>query len=133
MTERTAKPLSPRPSAARYVFIALAACVGCASTVSTQSAPCPVVPQLTLRYVQGEITEYIDSGRYDATVAQVVSAARTWLEERAGSVTRPAIVLDIDETSLSNWPAYRINGWVRIRTGDCDLAKGPCNIRAWQA
>jgi predicted secreted acid phosphatase len=42
-------------------------------------------------------------------------------------------VLDIDETSLSNWPAYRVNGWARITTGSCDLEHGPCSIRAWQA
>ncbi|PWT89163.1 MAG: acid phosphatase, partial [Acidobacteria bacterium] len=44
-----------------------------------------------------------------------------------------AIVLDIDETSLSNWPAYRVNGYSRITGGDCNLEKGPCGLRAWQA
>ena len=48
-------------------------------------------------------------------------------------MTKPAIVLDIDETSLSNWPAYRANGWSRITGGPCDLERGPCGIRAWQA
>ncbi len=52
--------------------------------------------------------------------------------ERAPHVTKPAIVLDIDETSLSNWPAYRLNGWGRVLLGGCDLEKGPCSIRAWQ-
>jgi predicted secreted acid phosphatase len=42
-------------------------------------------------------------------------------------------VLDIDETSLSNWPAYRINGWGRVVSGGCDLQQGPCGLRAWQA
>jgi acid phosphatase len=42
-------------------------------------------------------------------------------------------VLDIDETSLSNWPAYRLNGWGRIVNGPCDLQQGPCGLRAWQA
>ena len=55
------------------------------------------------------------------------------MEGRAAQVTRPAIVLDIDETSLSNWPAYRVNGWVRITNGPCDLKVGPCGLRAWQA
>ena len=43
--------------------------------------------------------------------------ARSYMENRAPAVKRPAIVLDIDETSLSNWPAYRVNGWARITTG----------------
>jgi predicted secreted acid phosphatase len=42
-------------------------------------------------------------------------------------------VLDIDETSLSNWPAYRLNGWGRVVGDGCDLSEGPCGLRAWQA
>ena len=67
------------------------------------------------------VDEHIRSGRYDADVAQVVSAARAWMEERAKIAAKPAIVLDIDETSLSNWPAYRINGWGRVVNGGWDL------------
>jgi acid phosphatase len=83
--------------------------------------------------VQRQIDAYVDSGRYAADFAAVVANARAWLEERAPRATKPAIVLDIDETSLSNWPAYRANGWVRILAGGCDLEHGPCNLRAWQA
>jgi len=79
------------------------------------------------------VEQYISGGRYDEDLAKVVSGARAWLEERARTATRPAIVLDIDETSLSNWPAYRVNGWARINGGACDLQQGPCGIRAWQA
>jgi acid phosphatase len=46
-------------------------------------------------------------------VARVAADAQRWLEAGAGSVQKPAIVLDIDETSLSNWRAYRLNGWGR--------------------
>ena len=55
------------------------------------------------------------------------------MEKRAAAVTKPAIVLAIDEMSLSNWPAYRVNGWARITTGACDFDHAPCGIRAWQA
>src|SRR5262249_46671872 len=79
------------------------------------------------------VEEYIRDGRYDEDVAKVVDQARAWLEERAKTAMKPAIVLDIDETSLSNWPAYRVNGWVRIINGTCDLQQGPCGLRAWQA
>jgi len=82
---------------------------------------------------QRQVDEYIRSGRYDKDVARVTTAARAWLEERAKTAVKPAIVLDIDETSLSNWPAYRVNGWARIVNGGCDLAQGPCGLRAWQA
>ena len=79
------------------------------------------------------VEEYIRDGRYDEDVSKVVAQARAWLEERARTAVKPAIVLDIDETSLSNWPAYRLNGWVRIINGACDLQQGPCGLRAWQA
>jgi len=96
---------------------------------TTQRADAPAASQY---YIQRAIADYIDSGRYQADVANVVAHARGWLEQRAPTVKRPAIVLDIDETSLSNWPAYRVNGWVRIKNGRCDLKHGPCNLRKWQ-
>jgi acid phosphatase len=77
--------------------------------------------------------KYLDSGRYNLEVAKVVAAARFWLEKRARKVTKPAIVLDIDKTALSNWLRMRVNGWTRIDNGPCDLQKGPCGLRAWQA
>jgi acid phosphatase len=80
-----------------------------------------------------QVDEYISSGRYDRDVAQVVAVARVWLEKRARTAVKPAIVLDIDETSLNNWPALRINSWTRINDGPCDLTKAPCGYRAWQA
>ena len=82
---------------------------------------------------QREVETYIDSGRYLEDFAKVVSQAQTWMQQQASSASRPAIVLDIDETSLSNWPAYRANGWGRVVNGPCDLEKGPCGLRAWQA
>ena len=41
---------------------------------------------------------------YDDDVAHVLAAAEKWVAARAPQVAKPAIVLDIDETSLSNWP-----------------------------
>ena len=90
----------------------------------------PALPNLF--YVQQQITEYIDSDRYYEDVARVAHAAQDYLEHRVPAVSKPAIVLDIDETSLSNWPAYRANGWARILDGGCDLQHGPCGLRTWQ-
>ena len=122
--------ISRRPTIA---IVALILCVGCHASIPPGPVPCPTVPQLRLPDVQAQIATYIDSGRYDADVAGVVDTARVWLEQRAPSAPQPAIVLDIDETSLSNWAAYHVNGWSRILGGPCDLERGPCGIRAWQA
>ena len=90
-------------------------------------------PTVTLFDAQRQIERYITSGRYEADFAKVVAQAQAYVERRAPAATRPALVLDIDETSLSNWPAYKVNGWARINGGDCNLEQGPCGIRAWQA
>jgi len=82
---------------------------------------------------QRQVAAYIDSGRYDGDCARVAARARSYLDQRASKVPKPAAVFDIDETSLSNWPAYRVNGWTRLTAGACDLEKGPCGLRAWQA
>jgi acid phosphatase len=125
-----------RTSAARALGLAcLVAAIGCAPARPTRAAPpaAPEPPPVPALYdTQARITEYIDSGRYDADVSRVVDQAIAWLNERAPKANRAAIVLDIDETSLSNWQAYRLNHWARILQGDCNLDHGPCNIRVWQ-
>jgi acid phosphatase len=83
--------------------------------------------------VEQGLSRYVDSGAYDRDFAAVADRARAWLEQRARHGGKLAIVLDIDETSLSNWPAYRVNNWARVTAGPCDLEHGPCGLRAWQA
>lgn len=117
----------------RLVLALVVVALGCAPARAPQkkSEPPPAIPPLYES--QGRITEYMTSGRYEADVARVTAAAKSWLEERAPKARRPAIVLDVDETALSNWPAFRVNHWARILQGDCNLERGPCNIRVWQA
>ncbi|MEP6569557.1 MAG: HAD family acid phosphatase [Acidobacteriota bacterium] len=94
----------------------------------------PRVEQISNIYeAQRDVEKYVHSGGYDRDVAKIVAAATTWLDKRMKTATKPAIVLDIDETALSNWPQLRANGWARIDNGPCDLQKGPCGLRAWQA
>src|SRR3712207_540613 len=45
---------------------------------------------------------YHDSGAYERDVALVASKASRWVAKRASAVNRPALVLDVDETALSN-------------------------------
>jgi acid phosphatase len=100
----------------------------------TAAAACRSNPHVPSLYdAQQNVERYITSGDYDRDFARVVADARAWLEQRAKTARRPAIVLDIDETSLSNWPAYKANGWGRVVNGPCDLQQGPCGLRAWQA
>jgi len=90
-------------------------------------------PATTVYEAQKAAQDYIDSGGYARDVEKVIKQARAWLTTHVKGVTKPAIVLDIDDTSLSNWPAMRANGWTRIEGGPCDLEKGPCGLRTWQS
>lgn len=92
---------------------------------------CAASPVPSLYETQREVAKYIESGRYESDVAAVVSSARSWMEQRAPKVERPAIVLDVDDTSLSNWPAYKANGWGRVMNGSCDPVAGPCGMLQW--
>ncbi len=109
-------------------------CAAAVAMMTLTAAGCGAArTSATLYDAQARITHYIESGEYDTEFRGVVAQARAYMERRAPLVTKPAIVLDIDETSLSNWPAYRVNAWSRITAGPCDLERGPCGIRAWQA
>jgi acid phosphatase len=71
---------------------------------------------------------------YDGEVAQALSAARDWIIERAPQVTNPAIVLDIDETSLSNWEQLYHNQFGYFKNGPCNLKPSApsCGQSAWE-
>jgi len=70
---------------------------------------------------------------YDADVAGVLHEARDWVEWRASSAHNPALVLDIDETSLSNWKVLYQNKFVYIAAGPCNFSRGSiCGENAWE-
>jgi predicted secreted acid phosphatase len=112
----------------RATFCSLLIAAAAVACAERSSAPRLV----NLFEAQREVERYISDGRYDADFRKVVADAQAYMERRAAQVSRPAIVLDIDETSLSNWPAYRANGWARITNGPCAVDEGPCGLRAWQ-
>jgi acid phosphatase len=75
---------------------------------------------------------YHDSGAYDRDLGIVAEQARQWLVTRAATATHPALVLDIDETALSNWEIIKRDDFGRPIGGPCDLAiDAPCGWAAW--
>jgi len=83
--------------------------------------------------VKIQLKNYKASGAYERDVAAVLSKARKYVEKRASAVQKPAIVLDIDETSLLSWDEMIANDFGFIPDGPCDnLPKGPCGVRAWE-
>ena len=55
-----------------------------------------------LGILQDSIRSYIKSASYERGLAEVADSAKSFIESRYTKVKKPAIVLDIDETSLSN-------------------------------
>jgi acid phosphatase len=65
-------------------------------------------------------------GNYDEDVKQVFDKAFDYVKQRAAESKPPAdegktlaVVLDIDETSLSNWPNLKANNFGFIKGGPC--------------
>jgi predicted secreted acid phosphatase len=75
---------------------------------------------------------YHDSGAYARDLEAVARQSTRWITERAVTASRPALVLDIDETALSNWEVIKLDDFGRPIAGPCDLASGgPCGWAAW--
>jgi acid phosphatase len=104
---------------------------GCATRPSAQTSV--TAPPPNLGELKEQILEYQRSGAYDRDVAIVLADARAYVERRASEVSKPALVLDIDETSLSNWREIQANDFGYIENGPCDLPAGPCGGHAWEA
>jgi predicted secreted acid phosphatase len=75
---------------------------------------------------------YHDSGAYDRDLAIVANQADRWIAVRAATAQRPALVLDIDETALSNWEIIKLDDFGRPIAGPCNPGSGaPCGWAAW--
>jgi acid phosphatase len=126
----------------QHALVAALGLVALAGTLSiTRAADCPLAPQLhvpqappqplNIDKIKDVLLAY-QAGEYDGDVAAVFAAARAYVERRAGEVSKPALVLDIDETSLSNWSNLKANNFGFIADGACDrLPNGPCGFKAW--
>jgi predicted secreted acid phosphatase len=75
---------------------------------------------------------YHDSGAYDRDLEIVAAQARSWLASQASAAKQPALVLDIDETALSNWEIIKRDDFGRPIGGPCNIAAdAPCGWAAW--
>ena len=62
------------------------------------------------------LTKYHDSGEYESDLSSVDGAAQSYLDAHLGGHAKPAIVLDIDETSLSNYTGLVASGFTAAGT-----------------
>ena len=83
------------------------ALLGAALVVAALAAVPAAGDTTSTTYTPQQIRAYHESGRWERDVARVFASARRSLLRALGRPSaprRPAIVLDIDETSLSNYP-----------------------------
>lgn len=115
----------PRVTLAVTALVAALLAFGPAA-VRADDCPAPREPRIP---VSEQPTLNIDKHKkqllaYQATnytddIALVIADARAYVERRADQVKMPAVVLDIDETSLSNWENIRENNFGFIKGGPC--------------
>ncbi|HRK64943.1 MAG TPA: hypothetical protein PLN53_11155, partial [Terricaulis sp.] len=80
-------------------FFLAAAALALAACAHTSVAPQSAIPA-NLGVLKRELVVFYESGAYTQAVTAVTEEASAWIAARAPQVERPAIVLDIDETSL---------------------------------
>ncbi len=103
-------------------------------------AACAVAPKSNLGDLKAELADYytqpVESGstRYELAQAEVGREAAQYLVARVAEhqVAKPALVLDIDETSLNNLEQMRLNDFGYIALGPCTLkASYACSAEDW--
>jgi HAD superfamily, subfamily IIIB (Acid phosphatase) len=93
-----------------FAMIAFLLSGGAQPAFAATPPPAPATPE--------EIVAYHDSGEWDADIDRVIRRARRFLRARLDHTERPAIVLDIDDTSLSNYAC--------LKRVDFDRSKADC-------
>jgi predicted secreted acid phosphatase len=74
-----------------------------------------------------ELRDYRESGDWDRDISTVAKRAKAWMRERTSTSNaprRPALVLDIDETSLDNYPCIENGDFA-----DMDALVASCVVR----
>jgi predicted secreted acid phosphatase len=63
----------------------------------------------------------------------VIDDAKTYIQQKASQVKDAAIVLDVDETSLSNWLEIETDDFAFLPSGTCTLDTGDaCGDMQWE-
>jgi acid phosphatase len=121
--------------AAAVIALLLAAPVANAQPPAPPAPPAPIIPPpvqpANLGELKNDAANYYYSGAYLTNLAQAAAPAIAWINEQAPRVARPAVVLDVDETALSNWEVIKANDFGRVGGPCTELPKGPCGLLAW--
>ncbi len=88
-----------------------------------------------LASVEQALVYYHDHGNYQDDIARVEKGAADYVAQHAPG--KLAIVLDIDETSLSNWDEMVADDFAYFKNAPCTIEDGkvssPCGALAWDS
>jgi hypothetical protein len=118
------------------LWFGLALMWSASAAAATCPLPAPTAPFFAPQNgaAKADLLAYGCSGQYSRDLADDIAEARRFVEWRAATAEKPALVLDIDETVLSNWRQMLANDFAYIRTGPCRIERGgPCSQAAWEA
>jgi len=126
---------------ARFLWAsATAATLVILTAAGARTAECPDMPEpqiptastpLNIDAVKSQLRTYRQFV-YMTDLARTFAIARAYVERRAGEVQKPAVVLDIDETSVSNWRAIDLDDFGFIDKGKCTEDPGfACGFSEW--
>jgi len=129
-----------RTAAVGALLLAVQAC----ASVPGTGASCPAPPRdrapvaatpLNIDLVKKQLISYHKDKTYEADIKSVYDVAEVYIDSRRDKVTRPAIVLDIDETVLSNWETFEANDFGFFAdAARCDIpSKEACGFNVWTA
>ncbi len=111
------------------VRLAALACWAAALSATVAAAAPP-----NLFEVKDALKAYVDSRQYMNEIAAQVADARAYLDTHVAGTAKPAIVLDIDETSLSNIEEIEANDYAYLPGWYCQPSPlGFCGALAWDA
>ena len=114
------------------VLIASFSAMAGANVVTSPASHEPV----NLSIETAQLRDYYDSGRYMADIEYVDAQAEKFIASHS-SAKKAALVLDIDETSLSNWPEMAADEFAYFPHANCGIAGGkltsPCGALAWDS
>ncbi len=89
-----------------------------------------------IQVAKNALKAYQASGDYARELEAVGAKARAYLDSHIAGTAKPAIVLDIDETSLSNWEQIAADDFAYLPGWSCQVSPsslGVCSALAWDA
>src|SRR5262249_42782297 len=129
-----AKLMAPRGLTFAAMLLVVAACAAPPGSPDASAGFITVASQpANVGDAKIKALAYHDSGEYERDLGIVADKAADCLRTRPPAASRPALVLDVDETSLSNWEILKRDDFGRPVAGPCDVTAldAPCGWAAW--